>query len=121
MLSPFTFYILRFFILHFRIVGHLCPKLIDKEIIHFIGFERHVGEVLFDLLSEDTAATYSELWHDLADADARTWTSILSSVRPSPDVKPNLSDFPFHDLMDFRRNVCMYVCMYKKGRQPRVS
>ena len=61
-----------------------------------------VDEVLFDLLSEDTAATYSELWHDLADADARTWTSILSSVRPSPDAKPDLADFPFHDLVDFR-------------------
>ena len=61
-----------------------------------------VDEVLYDLLSEDTAATYSELWHDLADADARTWTSILSSVRPSPDARPDLTDFPFHDLVDFR-------------------
>ena len=61
-----------------------------------------VDEVLYPLLSEDTAATYDELWHDLAEADARTWTSILSSVRPSPDAKPDLADFPFHDLVDFR-------------------
>ena len=45
---------------------------------------------------------YDELWHDLADADARTWTSIFSSFRPPPDLKPDLSEFPFHDLVDVR-------------------
>ena len=54
------------------------------------------------LLTEDAAATYDELWHDLADADARTWTSIFSSFRPPPDSKPDLADFPFHELVDFR-------------------
>jgi len=61
-----------------------------------------VDQHLHFLLSEDTAATYDELWHELADADARTWTSILSSVRPPSDSKPDLTDFPFHELVDFR-------------------
>ena len=54
------------------------------------------------LLTEDAAATYDELWHDLADADARTWSSIFSSFRPPSDLKPDLTEFPFPDLVDFR-------------------
>ena len=57
------------------------------------------------LLTEDTAATYDKLWRDLADADARTWTSIFSSFRPPSDLKPDLAEFPFHDLVDFRPKV----------------
>ena len=61
-----------------------------------------VDEHLQFLLTEDASATYDELWHDLADADARTWTSIFSSLRPPSDLKPDLTEFPFHDLVDFR-------------------
>ena len=61
-----------------------------------------VDEHLQFLLTEDASATYDELWHDLADADARTWTSIFSSFRPPSDLKPDLAEFPFHDLVDFR-------------------
>ena len=68
-----------------------------------------VDEHLQFLLTEDASATYDELWHDLADADARTWTSIFSSLRPPSDLKPDLTEFPFHDLVDFR----------PKGDQPR--
>ena len=61
-----------------------------------------VDEHLQFLLTEDASATYDELWHDLADADARTWTSIFSSFRPPSDLKPDLAEFPFHDLVDVR-------------------
>ena len=61
-----------------------------------------VDEHLQSLLTKDASATYDELWHDLADADARTWTSIFSSFRPPSDLKPDLTEFPFHDLVDFR-------------------
>ena len=45
-----------------------------------------VDEHLQFLLTEDASVTYDELWHDLADADARTWTSIFSSFRPPSDL-----------------------------------
>ena len=61
-----------------------------------------VDEHMQHLLTEDASAMYDELWHDLADADARIWTSIFSSFRPLPDSKPDLSEFPFHELVDVR-------------------
>ena len=61
-----------------------------------------VDEHLQDLLTENAQLSYAESWHELADADARSWSSIFSSFRPSAEFKPDLSQFPFHDLVDFR-------------------
>ena len=61
-----------------------------------------VDEHLQDLLTENALLSYTESWHELADADARSWSSIFSSFRPSAEFKPDLSQFPFHDLVDFR-------------------
>ena len=61
-----------------------------------------VDEHLQDLLTENAQLSYVESWHELADGDARSWSNIFSSFRPSAEFKPDLSQFPFHDLVDFR-------------------
>jgi len=78
-----------------------------------------VDEHLQHLLTEDASAMYDELWHDLADADARTWTSIFSSLRPPSDLKPDLSEFPFHDLVDVRPKTTNHETMEAFKRFPK--
>ena len=54
------------------------------------------------MLTENAQLSYLESWHELADGDARSRSNIFSSFRPSAEFKPDLSEFPFHDLVDFR-------------------
>ena len=57
---------------------------------------------LYHLLDESARLRIDDARDEIEFADPKFWTAIFESVRPSTDAKPDLSDIPHSQLVDFR-------------------
>ena len=57
---------------------------------------------LYHLLDESARLRIDDARDEIEYADQRFWTAIFESVRPLADAKPDLSDIPHSQLVDFR-------------------
>ena len=61
-----------------------------------------VDSDVYHLLDEAARLRLDDARADIVYADQRFWTGIFESVRPAADAKPDLSDYPHSQLVDFR-------------------
>ena len=61
-----------------------------------------VNSAVYHLLDEAARLRLDDARAGIVYADQRFWTGIFESVRPATDAKPDLSDFPHSQLVDFR-------------------
>ena len=61
-----------------------------------------VDSDVYHLLDEAARLRLDDARADITYADQKFWTGIFESVRPATDAKPDLSDYPHSQLVDFR-------------------
>ena len=61
-----------------------------------------VDNDLYHLLDDAARLRLDDARDEIEYADQRFWTAIFESVRPLADVKPDLSDIPHSQMVDFR-------------------
>ena len=67
-----------------------------------VRLQNLVEDHLIDLLSDAKRYEWEEWTGAFDEAPPAFWTSVFGSVRPSPDLRPSLEEYPFSPLVDFR-------------------